>query len=114
MTTRPNAVNLRNMHDSSVQIPLTKPGASKVLALVFALVLLVFQSSVLMHSHNGDINKHLDCTFCLQLGTGQDALATSLPSLDIPVLVHRYSPLSDSVLVVVQVPANSRAPPLIV
>ncbi|MCB1666069.1 MAG: hypothetical protein KDI28_09825 [Pseudomonadales bacterium] len=89
-----------------------KRGAAKYLALVFALVLLVFQSSTLVHSHNGDLNKHLDCTFCLQLGSGHDALPSTVPSLDLPAVVHEYVPVSAVPIVVARVPANSRAPPL--
>jgi hypothetical protein len=35
---------------------------------------LVLQSNTLVHSHDKDLNKHLDCTFCLKLGAGDDLL----------------------------------------
>lgn len=89
-----------------------KPGAAKYLALIFALVFLVFQSATLVHSHSGDLNKHLDCTFCLQLGSGHEALPAALPTLVIPALVHDYAPVFAAPIVVAHVPANSRAPPL--
>lgn len=89
-----------------------KRGASKYLALIFALVLLVFQSSTLVHSHNGDLNKHLDCTFCLHLGSGHDALPATAPVLNIPPLVHEYAAVFAAPIVIARVPANSRAPPL--
>lgn len=100
------------MMTSSLQGMPIKRGAAKYLAVVFALVLLVFQSSTLVHSHNGDPNKHLDCTFCLQLGSGHDALPGSVPSLDLPTVVHEYAPVFAVPIVVARVPTNSRAPPL--
>jgi hypothetical protein len=60
-----------------------KKGAARYLALAFALVFLVFQSSTLVHSHAGDLNKHLDCTFCLKIGAGDDLIpvSTMLPNV---------------------------------
>lgn len=88
-------------------------GAAKYLALIFALVFLVFQSSTLLHSHNGDLNKHIDCAQCLQLGSNHDALPTAAPALVIPALIHAYRPLTAFSVFVARVPANSRAPPLV-
>ncbi|MCB1649489.1 MAG: hypothetical protein R3F26_09910 [Gammaproteobacteria bacterium] len=100
------------MTTSSLQGMPMKRGAAKYLALIFALVLLVFQSSTLVHSHNGDLNKHLDCTFCLHLGSGHDALPTTAPILTIPPLRHEYAAVFAAPVVFARVPANSRAPPL--
>jgi hypothetical protein len=61
-----------------------KKGAARYLALAFALVFLVFQSSTLVHSHAGDLNKHLDCTFCLKIGAGDELIPVSAAQPDVP------------------------------
>jgi hypothetical protein len=90
-----------------------KRGAAKYLALAFALIFLVFQSSTLVHSHAGDLNKHLDCTFCLKIGAGDDVL----PAIAIlpPVAMVRHNTLlsPDSVVVAAPTTPRSRSPPLI-
>lgn len=86
-------------------------GASKYLVLFFALFFLAIQSSTLLHSHNGDLNKHIDCTLCLKIGSSHDALPSSTVNLVIPTLSHRFDPVSDTAIVVAQVPAKSRSPP---
>lgn len=101
-----------SMMTPSLQGMPMKRGAAKYLALVFALVLLVYQTSTLVHSHNGDLNKHFDCTFCLQLGSSHDALPATVLSIDLPTVVHQYAPVFAAPIVVASVPANSRAPPL--
>lgn len=89
-----------------------KRGAAKYLALAFALVFLVFQSSTLIHSHAGDLNKHLDCTFCLKIGAGDDVLpaVASLP----PVVLVRHSTLFVHAAAIVVAPTTprSRSPPI--
>lgn len=86
-------------------------GASKYLVLFFALFFLAIQSSTLLHSHSGDLNKHIDCTLCLKIGSSHDALPASTVNLLIPPLRHRFDPVSDTAIVVAQVPAKSRSPP---
>ena len=86
-------------------------GASKYLVLFFALFFLAIQSSTLLHSHGGDLNKHIDCTLCLKIGSSHDALPTSTGTLVIPTLRHRFDPVHAIAIVVAQVPAKSRSPP---
>jgi hypothetical protein len=89
-------------------------GASKYLLLVFALFFLAVQSITLVHSHGGDLDKHVDCNLCLKIGSSHDALPSSAINLVIPTLRHRYAPVHETATVIAQVPANSRAPPSIV
>lgn len=89
-----------------------KKGAAKYLALSFALIFLVFQSSTLVHSHAGDLNKHLDCTFCLTLGSGDDVLPGAMlqpPEAPAPLHVLTVSPAA--FMAEVSAP-RSRSPPL--
>ena len=88
-------------------------GANKYLVLAFALFFLAVQSLTLVHSHNGDLNKHVDCTLCLKIGSGHDILPTSTVDLVIPTLSHRFDPVFETAIVVARVPARSRSPPAI-
>ncbi len=86
-------------------------GASKYLVLFFALFFLAVQSSTLLHSHSGDLNKHIDCTLCLKIGSSHDALPSSTVNFVIPTLRHRFDPVRATAVVVALVPAKSRSPP---
>lgn len=86
-------------------------GASKYLVLAFALFFLAVQGLTLVHSHSGDLNKHVDCNLCLKIGSGHDILPTSTINLAIPTLGRRFDPVFETAIVVAHVPANSRAPP---
>lgn len=88
-------------------------GASKYLVLAFALFFLAVQSSTLVHSHGGDLNKHVDCTLCLKIGSGHDALPSSVVNLVIPTQSRRFESVHETAIVVAQVPARSRSPPSI-
>jgi len=89
-----------------------KKGAARYLALAFALVFLVFQSSTLVHSHAGDLNKHLDCTFCLKIGAGDELVPVTALVPDVP-RAHPVPPAFDSSLVSVStLTPRSRSPPL--
>jgi hypothetical protein len=89
-----------------------KRGAAKYLALAFALVFLVFQSSTLVHSHAGDLNKHLDCTFCLKIGAGDDLIPVTVVVPDVPrATVAPLAFVASFAAVSTQIP-RSRSPPL--
>lgn len=89
-------------------------GANKYLVLFFVLFFLAMQGNTLLHSHNGGLNKHVDCTLCLKIGSGHDVLPTTTVNLFIPTLSHRYEPVHETAIVVAQVAAKSRSPPAIV
>jgi len=88
-----------------------RKGAAKYLALAFALIFLVFQSSTLVHSHAGDLNKHLDCTFCLKIGAGDDVLPIEniLPPAVFSQLVN--VPVVATIAIVEAATPRSRSPP---
>lgn len=88
-------------------------GASKLLLLAFVLFFLAVQSSTLAHSHSGDLSKHIDCTLCLKIGSGHDALPSSAITLLVPTLSRRFEPVQETAIVVAHVPARSRSPPAI-
>lgn len=100
------------MHTTDDGKQFLKKGAARYLALAFALVFLVFQSSTLVHSHGGDLNKHLDCTFCLKIGAGDDLIPVTAALPDIPRV--SLAPLSFlvSVAMVSALTPRSRSPPL--
>ena len=87
-------------------------GASKYLVLFFALFFLAVQSSTLAHSHGTDLNKHVDCTLCLKIGSGQDVLPATAIHVLIPTQSRRFESVHETAIVIAQVPANSRSPPL--
>lgn len=89
-----------------------KQGAARYLALAFALAFLVFQSSTLVHSHAGDLNKHLDCTFCLKAGAGDELVPVTAVAPDIPQT--RLAPVVrlPSFSAVFTLTPRSRSPPL--
>ncbi len=89
-----------------------KKGAAKYLALAFALVFLVFQSSTLVHSHAGDLNKHLDCTFCLKIGAGDDLIPVTVVVPDLPRDTVAPIPFVASLVAVSALAPRSRSPPL--
>ena len=87
-------------------------GATKHLVVLFALLFLALQTSTLVHSHNGDLHHHVDCTLCLKVGAGDSPLPASAPSLSFYKTTHRFEPLFEALVFVAHVPANSRGPPL--
>lgn len=88
-------------------------GARKYLALGFALFFLAMQTSTLLHSHSGELSRHVDCTVCMKIGTGHDFLPATAINLVIPTSSLRYEPVYETAIVVARVPANSRSPPSI-
>ncbi len=88
-------------------------GAAKHLVLLFALLFLALQTSTLVHSHNGDLHHHIDCTLCLKVGAGDSPLPATVPSLGFHNTQHRYEPLFEPLLFVAHVPTSSRDPPLV-
>lgn len=86
--------------------------AAKHLVLLFALLFLALQTSTLVHSHNGDLHRHIDCTLCLKVGSGDSSLPATSPQLSLHKTQHRYEPLLAPLFFVAQVPAKSRGPPL--
>ncbi len=87
-------------------------GAAKHLVLLFALLFLVLQTSTLVHSHNGDLHHHIDCTLCLKVGAGDSPLPAAAPSLGFYKTQHRFEPLIEPLVFVAHIPASSRGPPL--
>jgi hypothetical protein len=67
----------KHIEQKNTLLCLWKKETVKYLAVIFALVFLVFQSSSLVHSHEEDLNKHPDCTFCLNIGAGEDLLPSA-------------------------------------
>lgn len=96
------------------RISLLKRGAGKFLAFSFVLLFLFAQSTSLLHSHAGDLKRHVDCELCLKAGSGDDApvvsraiaelSATTTPPLQLPALATSFQ----------SVTAKSRSPPLYV
>ena len=86
-------------------------GAAKYLALAFALIFLVFESSTLVHSHAGDLNKHLDCTFCLKIGADDDVLPAE-NALPLALFAHHVDvPVLATSIIAEPATARSRSPP---
>lgn len=88
-----------------------KKGAARYLALAFALIFLVFQSSTLVHSHAGDLNKHLDCTFCLKIGSGDDVLPAVAELPPVVLVRHPLFFVRDTAVVAAPTTPRSRSPP---
>lgn len=91
--------------------PLFSKGAAKYLLLVFVLLFLAVQSSALVHSHGGELDKHVDCTLCLKIGSGHDVLPSSTIHIVIPTASRRFAPVHETAIIIAQVPARSRSPP---
>jgi hypothetical protein len=91
-----------------------KKGAARYLALAFALVFLVFQSSTLVHSHAGDLNKHLDCTFCLKIGAGDDLIPVTDVLPDVPRATVAPVAFLASLAAVSALTPRSRSPPALI
>lgn len=89
-----------------------KKGAARYIALAFALVFLVFQSSTLVHSHAGDLNKHLDCTFCLKIGAGDELIPVTAIVPDVPRASLAPVAFESSLVSVSTLTPRSRSPPL--
>lgn len=89
-----------------------KKGAARYLALAFALVFLIFQSSTLLHSHAGDLNKHLDCTFCLKIGAGDDVIPDSATLPGMPRASLAPLAFVTSFAAAPSLAPRSRSPPL--
>lgn len=105
--------NSKTMTEARAPREFLTRGASKYLLLAFALFFLAVQSSTLLHSHNGDLRKHVDCTLCLKIGSGHDAVPSSAINLSISTLSRRFDPVQETAIVVARVPARSRSPPAI-
>jgi len=89
-----------------------KKGGAKYLALAFALIFLVFESSTLVHSHAGDLNKHLDCTFCLKIGSGDDVLPAVIALPSIVIVRPVTTRVALAVIIAESTTPRSRSPPL--
>ncbi len=100
------------MHTTDDGKQFLKKGAARYLALAFALVFLVFQSSTLVHSHAGDLNKHLDCTFCLKIGAGDDLIPVTDVVPDVPQATVAPVAFLASLAAVSALTPRSRSPPL--
>lgn len=102
-----------SMTQTKHSMPFFARGTPKYLVLAFVLFFLAAQSVTLEHSHSGDLSKHVDCTLCLKIGSGHDALPSSVITLVIPAVTRRFDPVHETAIVVARVPANSRGPPLL-
>ncbi|OGT73905.1 MAG: hypothetical protein A3H44_08190 [Gammaproteobacteria bacterium RIFCSPLOWO2_02_FULL_57_10] len=93
------------------RISLLKRSAGKFLAFGFVLVFLFAQSTSLLHSHAGDLKRHIDCELCLKVGSGDDALVAA-HSVVVPDTSIAYStPLPVLAASLQPVAAKSRSPP---
>lgn len=90
-----------------------RQGAAKHLVLAFALLFLVLQTSNLLHSHNGDLHHHLDCTLCFKIGVGDDAITPKSATPSFSKARHSYAWVHEAPSFVAHVPASSRGPPLV-
>ncbi len=82
-----------------------------VLALSFLLVFLLSQSFLLLHTHAGDLNKHIDCAFCLNLGSGDDAPTLTVSRPEILPTQQQYLELATPPAHSWPISAKSRSPP---
>lgn len=82
-----------------------------VLALSFLLVFLLSQSFLLLHTHAGDLNKHIDCAVCLNLGSGDDAPTLTVYRPEILPTQQQYLELATPSAHSWPISAKSRSPP---
>ncbi len=82
-----------------------------VLALSFLLVFLLSQSFLLLHTHAGDLNKHIDCAVCLNLGSGDDAPTLTVYRPEILLTQQQYLELATPSAHSWPISAKSRSPP---
>lgn len=93
------------------RISLLKRSAGKFLAFSFVLLFLFAQSTSLLHSHAGDLKRHIDCELCLKVGSGDDVLVAA-HSVVVPDASTTYdTPLPVLAASLQPVVAKSRSPP---
>ena len=93
------------------RISLLKRSVGKFLALSFVLVFLFAQGASLLHSHAGDLKKHVDCELCLKVGSGDDVVVATYAAINL--YVHTAHSTQTALLAVILQPiaAKSRSPP---
>ncbi len=99
------------MRMTQIQIKSPKHPLKGVLALSFLLVFLLSQSFLLLHTHAGDLNKHIDCAVCVNLGSGDDAPTLTVYRPDILPARHQYLELAAPPVPSLAISAKSRSPP---
>lgn len=82
-----------------------------LLALSFVLIFLFSQTASLVHSHSGDLSKHLNCELCLKFGSNDNAIPVVIPALTLKTVGQQYAEFSQPTLVVHATTARSRSPP---
>lgn len=88
-----------------------KKRVGKFLAFSFVLLFLFAQSTSLLHSHAGDLKKHVDCELCLKVGSGDDAL-TATHAFEVRVATASQLTFLPAQAASLQpVAAKSRSPP---
>lgn len=93
------------------RISLLKKGAGKLLAFTFVLVFLFAQGTSLLHTHAGDLSKHVDCELCLKVGSGDDALFVTHSTPELAVAAAQVFELSVLAVSLQLITAKSRSPP---
>lgn len=93
------------------RISLLKRSVGKFLAFSFVLVFLFAQSTSLLHSHAGDLKRHVDCELCLKVGSGDDALVTSHAAINVDSAATHSIQLTALAVSLQPVAAKSRSPP---
>ncbi|MDP1931266.1 MAG: hypothetical protein Q8L60_07405 [Gammaproteobacteria bacterium] len=91
-----------------------KTSVGKFLAFSFVLVFLFAQSTSLVHTHAGDLKKHVDCELCLKVGSGDDVLATTHSIHEFSASAEHTAQQPTLATSFKAITAKSRSPPLFV
>ncbi|MDA1372579.1 MAG: hypothetical protein O2971_17715 [Proteobacteria bacterium] len=78
---------------------------------LLCLLLLFIQGVDLIHSHNGDLQRQIDCDICLKIDSGSDAAAVSSSVLALNLSGQVYLEAFSALPFLAIPSANSRAPP---
>lgn len=99
------------MPTSEDRISALKTAAGKFLAYSFVLIFLFSQTSSLLHSHAGDLKRHVDCELCLKVGSGDDTLIATHTLASFSESTTRFLSLPVLATSFQVVVAKSRSPP---
>lgn len=86
---------------------------NRFMSVVLCLVFLFLEVAGLAHSHEGDLERDLDCEICLNIGTSEDAIASSDQTFDPRTNNTAFLQYAEQISFGPAIPANSRAPPLV-
>ncbi len=78
---------------------------------LLCLLLLFIQGANLIHSHEGDLQRQIDCDICLKIDSGSHAAAVSNSVLALNRSGQDYPESFSALPYLVVLSANSRAPP---